>query len=156
MDLVISVDEMLAGLNSEENATVSLVCHGDSRPLPQAIERQVLRITQEAVCNALKHAAAQRIEVELRFSPTQLTLLVRDDGRGFDADHPPLATAGHFGLLGMQERAVKLNADLRVTSQPGSGTSVQLDVPLPAEEEKRQPERMPTPLQQLLARPTTS
>jgi signal transduction histidine kinase len=155
VDLVSSLDEMLGGMSTDESAKVSLLCQGESRPLPQAIERQVLRITQEAVCNALKHANAKQIEVELGFGPTSLSLVVRDDGNGFDADHPPSASAGHFGLLGMQERAIKLNADLRVTSRPGSGTSVHLDVPLPAPEENSERERVPTPIA-LLPRPTTS
>ncbi len=154
-NLVGSLEEMLACLSADENTLVSLVCQGEFRELPQAIERQVLRVTQEAVCNALKHANAERIEVELCFLPSQLSLTVRDDGQGFDADHPPSATSGHFGLLGMQERAVRMNADLRVTSRPGSGTSVQLDVPIPAPEKASEPARVPSSIS-LLPRPSTS
>jgi signal transduction histidine kinase len=154
-DLVSSLEDMLASLSADENARVSLSCEGEARPLPQAIERQVLRVTQEAVCNAVKHAKAEQIAVELRFGADRLTLLVQDNGSGFDAGNPPSAASGHFGLLGMQERAIRMNADLRVTSRLGSGTSVKLDVPLPRPEELPEPLRTPIPVS-LLPRQTTS
>jgi signal transduction histidine kinase len=154
-DLLSSLEDMLAGLSTDENATVSLTCHGQIQPFPQATERQLLRVTQEAVCNALKHAAASRIDVELRFEDDTFSLIVRDDGRGFDADHPPQASAGHFGLLGMQERAVKLNGEFRIRSRPGQGTTVQLDVPLAKPDKGVEPEAVPSTMP-LLPRPTTS
>src|SRR6185295_11625961 len=98
-----------------------------------AVESHVLRIAQEAVTNALKHGHATHIELGLDYGVDHITLLVRDDGRGFDADHPPAAASGHFGLFGMRERAAKLGADLRVTSRPGAGTAVHLSVPLVVE-----------------------
>ena len=132
-DLVTSLDEMVAGLNTEESAKVEFHSTGERRALPQTVESHVLRIAQEAVTNALKHGEAKRIDLALHFGPERVTLLVRDDGKGFDADHPPSATSGHFGLFGMKERAIKLDGELHITSRPGEGTSVQLDVPIPAE-----------------------
>ena len=123
--------------------------------MPAVIEGQLLRVAQEAVTNALKHAEAGRIEVELRFADERITLIVRDDGRGFDADHPPSASSGHFGLFGMRERAIKLEADLRVTSQPGEGTAIQIDVPLAPLHIQSKSERTPSGLR-LLPRPSTS
>jgi signal transduction histidine kinase len=98
---------------------------------------------------------ASRIEVELRFSEDRLTLIVRDDGRGFDAEHPPSASSGHFGLFGMRERAIKLEADLRVTSRPGEGTAIQIDVPLVSANLYLKSERTPPGLR-LVPRPSIS
>jgi signal transduction histidine kinase len=154
-DLVTSLTEMLSGLSMDGSAKIELICTGDRRGLPAAVESQLLRVAQEAVTNALKHAEASRIEVELRFADDCLTLIVRDDGRGFDADHPPSASSGHFGLFGMRERAIKLEADLRVTSKPGEGTAIQIDVPLVSPNIQPRPERTPSGIR-LLPRPSTS
>lgn len=154
-DLYTSLTQVLAGLTTDGGAKIELSCTGERRGMPAVVESQLLRVAQEAVTNALKHAHANRIDVELRFAVDRLTLIVRDDGRGFDADHPPSATSGHFGLFGMRERAIKLEADLRVTSQPGEGTAIQIDVPLASPNTKFKPEPTPTGLR-LVARPSTS
>jgi signal transduction histidine kinase len=153
-DLVAALEAMIAGLTTEDGPRVTLTCRGERRPLPAALETQVLRVAQEAASNALKHAEARHLEFELRFAPDRLTLGVRDDGRGFEAEQPPSAARGHFGLFGMQERAVKLGADLRVTSRPGAGTAIQLVVPVPAPEPAPPPP--PPSALRLLARPSTS
>jgi signal transduction histidine kinase len=153
-DLVSALEAMIAGLTTDDGPKMELTCTGERRALPAALETQVLRVAQEAASNALKHAAASRLALELRFAPDRLTLLVCDDGRGFDAELPPSAAHGHFGLFGMQERAVKLGADLRVTSRSGAGTTITLDVPIPAPEPAP-----PAPIAsglRLLARPSTS
>jgi signal transduction histidine kinase len=129
-DLISALNEVLNGLKTEDGAKIELHCEGERRPLPAAVESHLLRVAQEAVTNALKHAQADRILVELWFFDARITLKIRDDGRGFDSDHPPSASTGHFGLFGMRERAIKIGADLRVTSRPGEGTAVQLDLPL--------------------------
>jgi signal transduction histidine kinase len=154
-DLVTSLTEMLSGLSMDEGAKVDLICTGERRGLPAAIESQLLRVAQEAMTNALKHAEATRIEVELRFAEDRLTMIVRDDGRGFDADHPPSASTGHFGLYGMRERAIKLEADLRVTSRPGEGTAIQIDVPLASFNIQLKSEPTPSGLR-LVPRPSIS
>jgi signal transduction histidine kinase len=154
-ELVTSLTQMLSGLSADGSAKIELICTGDRRALPAVVESQLLRVAQEAVTNALKHAEATQIEVELRFSNDRLSLIVRDDGRGFDADHPPSASSGHFGLFGMRERAIKLEADLRVTSKPGEGTAIQIDVPLASPSIQTSSERTPSGLR-LLPRPSTS
>jgi signal transduction histidine kinase len=79
--------------------------------------------------NAARHAQAGWVHVSLRVSEDGLDLRVADNGRGFDmgADH-----AGHFGLLGMRERAQRVGAHLEVNSAPGAGTQVRVSMPLPA------------------------
>ena len=91
------------------------------------------RIAQEALNNAVQHAAAQRVEVALALDGAALRLTVDDDGVGPpQADALDYAADGHYGLLGMRERADLLRADLAVGPGPLGGTRVALDVPLPA------------------------
>lgn len=96
--------------------------------------RHLLTITGEAMENAHRHACATRVDVRAVVHDDQLHVTVRDDGRGLppDAELERLRRAGHFGLLGMAERAAALGARLHVgrTEHPG-GTEVRLDLPLP-------------------------
>lgn len=89
---------------------------------------ELFRIVQESLTNVTRHAQASRVRISLEANATLLLLLVDDDGCGFD---PAQARSkGHFGLLGMQERALRLRADLAVESRPGAGTRVRLSLPL--------------------------
>ena len=84
----------------------------------------LLRITAEAVRNAVRHGQAQRIDVRLDAVPLALT--VQDDGRGFRVDAPDGCRPGGFGLVSMRERAEGIGANLVVTSEPGEGTTVRV------------------------------
>ena len=91
------------------------------------------RIAQEALNNAVQHASASRIDLALTFENSQVVLTVDDDGTGPPAaDALDYAARGHYGLLGMQERADLLRADLRVGPSPLGGTRVAVAVPIPA------------------------
>ena len=92
------------------------------------VEMNLLRIGQEAVTNAVKHANAQRITLQLRYDPGTVRLRVSDDGRGFSSEDIALSGNGHFGLLDMRERAQALGCDLRVESAVGRGTSIEVVV----------------------------
>ncbi len=104
---------------------------GSPSPLPQEVEQHVLRIAQEAVTNVLKHAGASRIWVKLHMEARKLYLQIRDDGHGFEQDGVFTSLGGHFGLLGMRERAERLGGELHLASHPGQGTEVEVKVPLP-------------------------
>lgn len=99
---------------------------GLERRLPAATELAFYRITQEALNNAAHHAGAQRARVLLCFEAGAARLAVSDNGRGFTVPEDPNAFArlGHFGLLGMRERADLAGAELRIESAPGRGTTV--------------------------------
>lgn len=101
---------------------------GDPRPLPGQVESQLLRIGQEATSNAVKHAHASSIHVELQYQTDAVRLIVSDDGQGFQLDSAPSGTAGHFGLLGMRERAEKIGGELLISSAPGQGAKIQITV----------------------------
>ncbi len=108
---------------------------GIYRPLDAAVEKEVLRIAQEALANVTRHAHATEVKVELRYESDRLQLAVMDNGSGFDPDAVSSAD-DHFGLQGMRERAAGLAATLSVTSSLGDGTSVRLTVPLPRSERR--------------------
>ncbi len=93
-----------------------------------AVEAEALRIAGEALANARKHAACRAVRVTCAYGRRALRLEVRDDGRGFDPDRA--AANGHFGLVGMRERAGAIGARLTVESAPGRGTAVRLELPL--------------------------
>jgi signal transduction histidine kinase len=94
--------------------------------LPSVVEQALYRITQEALNNALKHARAQHIDVNLRQTPTTVILTVADDGVGFDPAAP--GQTGGLGLRGITERVAQLGGQLTLHSAPGSGTQLQVEV----------------------------
>ncbi len=109
---------------------VKVAVTGEARPLPHEMEQHLLRIAQEAVTNAMKHARAQRIQIGLEIHPRLLSMRVEDDGAGFEQQDAFSALDGHFGLLGMRERAERLGGELHLHSAPGRGTQVEVTVPL--------------------------
>jgi len=110
--------------------------HGAYRPLAPGTEREFLRVAQEALHNVNRHAGAKHVFVELEYGAAAITLAVRDDGRGFEAGEPLESPPGHFGLTGMRERAAAIGGTLEVTSEPGAGTTVRLEMPAPREQKE--------------------
>jgi signal transduction histidine kinase len=98
---------------------------------PPKIEEQLLRIGQEAVQNAVRHAQATRMQMELRYEDSAVTLRVADDGRGFDVPVKLDENGGHYGLMTMKERADSVGASFLIESRP-SGTMVETTVRLAA------------------------
>jgi signal transduction histidine kinase len=109
------------------NTTVPLTFESNTTELkvPALVQHHLLRITREAVNNALKYAQARSVRVLLARDEHagSLTLTIADDGKGF-APASAQALDGHFGIRGMQERAKKINASLEVDSKPGEGARV--------------------------------
>lgn len=102
-------------------------------PLPPAATRQLLSIAGEALENAHRHAQATRVDVRAETTPTHLVVTIHDDGRGLSPDTTleDLARTGHFGLLGMTERAASMGARIQLTTDKGDkGTEVRVEVPL--------------------------
>jgi signal transduction histidine kinase len=100
---------------------------GDWRLRPEA-EAALFRITQEALENAVRHAAATRIEVTLRAVDRRIELIVEDDGRGFDCTTVGIDERSSWGLTLMRERALAIGATLDIDSRPGRGTRIHLEV----------------------------
>jgi signal transduction histidine kinase len=113
--------------------SVSLTATGSVRRLPPDVELAAYRIVQEALNNAFQHAQATQIWVNVRFEEQHLVLSVRDDGQGFQPPTLPdaLARRGHFGLMGIQERALLYGGDMAIHSAPGEGAEVIVRLPYP-------------------------
>jgi ligand-binding sensor domain-containing protein/signal transduction histidine kinase len=103
---------------------------GEARPLSGDIENNILRLCQEALTNAMKHAQAKEIVIELGFDADCVRLRVRDDGRGFDTAASPSARDGHFGLTGMRERVEQMKGRFSVYSRPDEGTRIEAAIPV--------------------------
>ena len=101
----------------------------ESKPtgLAPDVEYNLVRIAQEAVTNSVKHSGARTVEVALDYSAKALHLLVKDDGAGFQENGH--AKNGHYGLIGMKERASHIGADLDLASSPGRGTTISVVLP---------------------------
>ena len=97
--------------------------------LPAHAEENLLKIAQEAITNAEKHSGAAWLRVSLRGNEKSIRLSVHDDGAGFE-ETARAGLAGHYGLIGMRERAESIGADFRITSRPGQGTVVLVTLPL--------------------------
>jgi signal transduction histidine kinase len=100
--------------------------------LPADYEIACFRVVQESITNVLRHAAARRIDVRVARSANRLALSIQDDGRGFDPRTLDEAAArGHLGVLGMRERIRARGGQFALTSTPGLGTAIQIELDVP-------------------------
>jgi signal transduction histidine kinase len=104
---------------------IQLDLEADVEPNPSRA-REILRIAQEALSNAVRHAHADHIRLRLGSEDGRVVLEVRDDGAGFDPDAPEVRSR-RLGLTSMEERARRLGGRLTVASAPGGGTTVRLE-----------------------------
>jgi len=107
------------------------VVEGQARRLTSAHEIAIYRIVQEALNNIARSAEAQQASVRLLFGESEFILRVEDDGKGFVAPErvSDLVASGHYGLMGMQERAELIGAQLSIRSAPGDGTLIEVRLP---------------------------
>jgi len=125
--------EMLARQTEERHGlSVHLMVHGQVIRLAPDQELAAYRIVQQALANVAAHGRASNAWVEATFAADTLSLLVRDDGVGFTPPEQPadLAHQGHFGLMGMRERALLYGGQLTITSSPGQGATLVVRLPL--------------------------
>ncbi len=99
---------------------------GQVKRLPSDMEVALFRLVQEAVQNSLKHADPKQVQVKLSISKEMVTVVVKDDGKGFDSS---IQKEGSFGLVGMRERVELLEGEMTIDSQPGAGTLVFIQIP---------------------------
>ncbi len=97
--------------------------------LPETVEVVTLRVIQEALQNVRKHAQPSNVRVRMARDTSGWTVEVRDDGKGFEADDPPVGGRRHFGLQFMRERAELIGARFEVRSSPDLGTAVRMTIP---------------------------
>jgi len=121
-DLAGTLPRTIARMTSDSSLQVEVRIHGTPCALPADVGMNLLRIGQEAIHNALRHANARNICVELTFDVAQVQLCIQDDGQGFDPQRQE--EGGGFGLIGMRQRAERIGGQLTIVSQPGRGTEV--------------------------------
>jgi signal transduction histidine kinase/ligand-binding sensor domain-containing protein len=123
-------EELVAKQASENPPVLDVMVEGASRELNPILRDDVYRIAGEAMRNALEHAQARHIEVELHYDKHELRLRIRDDGKGIDPEIlRNQGRSGHFGVQGMRERAKLVGGRLEIWSELDSGTEVELSIP---------------------------
>lgn len=126
-NLAQALTALVESINTRERYPITCQITGGNQPLPARIEVGLYRIAQEAIANVHQHAQADQASLELVIQPDGLTLTVQDNGRGFDPDRIP---EGHYGLIGLNERARLLGGNLTIHSSPGAGTRLIVKIPL--------------------------
>lgn len=124
--------EMLArDVETASGLPVTFTVSGPTRRLSAVEEIGLYRIVQEALNNMRRHADARSASVSVVFSTDSTLVRVSDDGQGFAVPErmTELANAGHYGLMGIQERVDHLDGELRLISAPGQGTRVEVRIP---------------------------
>lgn len=120
------------------NLQVDVAAEDCPEDLPEEHRTCVFRVVQEAVRNASRHAVARHVRVYVKREQQTLSVLIQDDGKGFDAEHET-----GLGILGMQERVMRLGGSLKVESERGRGTIVSFELPLPDDLDEPEPEAPP-------------
>jgi two-component system sensor histidine kinase UhpB len=128
LGLVPALEILARDMSQLMDMPVSFETIGKERRLAADVELALYRIAQEALSNVARHAQASQADVYLQFDDQEVSLTVQDDGKGFIVPETPaeMAPSGHFGLLGVQERAEAIGARLQIESEPGGGTSIRV------------------------------
>ena len=131
LGLVTALDMLARDTRQVLQIPVSFKVSGPERRLPPEVELAFFRIGQEGLSNVARHAQASRAELQMTFGEEGTTLSIQDDGRGFTVPESPaeMTGSGHFGLLGIQERAELMGARLLIESAPGAGTRLTISLP---------------------------
>jgi signal transduction histidine kinase len=123
-------EELAAAENTQTSVLLDMLVEGTPRNLHPILRDEIYRLATEALRNAFRHAAAKKVEVEIRYDERYFRLRVRDDGKGI----PPNVLSGdgregHYGLPGMRERAKLVGGTLTIWTELGSGTEIELIMP---------------------------
>ena len=119
-----------AGFQKQFGIACALKILGQPTRLAPEAETAVYRIVQEALNNVATHARAQRVQIRVEFRPTQLRVVVEDDGVGFDYESVIVEAPGRMGLIGIRERAQRIGGQIEIESVLGQGTRLTLKAPL--------------------------
>ncbi|TAE77120.1 MAG: sensor histidine kinase [Verrucomicrobia bacterium] len=125
-----ALEVIATSLRSDQAPDIRISLSGEARHLPPGTEFHLLRIAQEAITNAIKHASTLSIQITLDYRADEVRLSIEDDGLGFESSNTQPGHEPHFGLLGMRERAAKIGAQLDIVSSPGNGCQVRVSVPI--------------------------
>ncbi|WKZ35026.1 MAG: histidine kinase [Anaerolineales bacterium] len=128
LGLVTALEMLTREISQSNPLTVEFQRTGNERRLSRDVELSLYRIAQEALNNVVKHSRATHADLSIRYSGSEVTLVIKDNGNGFVAPASPteFATNGHFGLLGIHERADLIGARLGIESTQGQGTRIEI------------------------------
>ena len=127
LGLTLAIRQLAESAAQSGNLTLDLSMPEQLPPLSPDVEQCLYRVAQEAVANVVYHANAEHLRVHLSYNGDGMSLLVQDDGRGFDVKQVG-RQSGHFGLPGMGERAELVGGEFTVESEPGQGTTIRLRI----------------------------
>lgn len=132
LGFVPALETLARQMEERHGLNLHLAIQGEPARLAPDLELAAYRIVQQALANVATHAQACNAWLEVTFAPEHLTLVIRDDGIGFTPPEQPsdLTRQGHFGLMGMHERALLYGGQLTITSAPGRGTTIVARLPL--------------------------
>jgi two-component sensor histidine kinase len=122
------IEELVSQMSLGSKVKIHINLVGGTGLLPSTLIDQLFRVTQEAVSNTLQHAKARNIWIALEYRKTEVVLQITDDGCGFNVEQVAGPQSGHFGLVGMRERAERLNGTLSLTSSC-AGTKLDIHAP---------------------------
>jgi PAS domain S-box-containing protein len=128
LGLLPAVESLVENFIQRTGVPCELVVSNPAMQLPGAHSTAVFRVVQEALTNVAKHANAKHVEVAIEQRSTEVTVSIRDDGRGFSSQEP--RKSGSFGLIGVRERAYLLGGDASIASVPDKGTCIELRLPI--------------------------
>ena len=131
LGLLPAVESLVENFIQRTGVSCELAVSNPTMQLPGQHATAVFRVVQEALTNVAKHAEANHVEVAIEQGSTEVTVTIRDDGRGFLPQAP--RKTGSFGLVGVRERAYLIGGGATITSAPGKGTSIELRLPVTLE-----------------------
>jgi signal transduction histidine kinase len=122
--LFVALDGLLKTMAEGTNLNAEFHAEGDERSIPADFEEGLLRVTQEALTNAVKHANARNFRATLSVDENKIQLRLVDDGRGFD----PQQEFDGFGLVGMKERVARMGGEFIIRAKPGVGAEILVEL----------------------------
>lgn len=134
LGLVAALEMLVREISQSSGIAIDVQQIGTEHRLPPEVELALYRMVQEGLSNIVRHSQAKHATLTIRYTQEKVILMVVDDGRGFEVPESPaeFAPSGHFGLLGLDERAELIGAKLEIHSSPGQGARLVVSLPLPS------------------------
>lgn len=125
LGLIDTLTTLVGSMRKRGQTIITLNIEGNHRKLPKETEQALFRIAQESLNNIWKHAEAKKATLKIAYEKNRIFMSISDDGKGFDTN---VKSSGNLGLRIIRERARLLNADLRIDSANGKGTTISVTI----------------------------
>ena len=130
--LIAALEQIARQMVGRNSVHIETSVEGEARPIPLRVLDCLFRIGQESIANAIQHGHPSRLTIRAVYLPTEITLVIEDDGSGFVPRHD----SDGFGLSGMRRRAESIGGELKIETAPGKGTRIVVDAPAPPEKHR--------------------